>query len=387
MKVAVIGGGAAGTAAAWSARRGGADVSIFWDRGGSTALYSGALDQGPPEPRGSSVAALAPEVLAFAAALDAWTVGTAAARVVTYEGMLRTTRGIDEALLDLSSLPGRRIVVADTPVEGFRGAEIAKALGAFRWTVRTRTRFDSVAVKGILDPSEARFSAFDVARLHDAPERLARLAECLRRADAGADAWLVGPWLGTTVGAAETVRKAMGRAVGETTSPPGGPAGARFEGSRDALLSSIGVPVRAERVEAIARRGEHWQVRVAPSDTRHGLELDADAVILATGGVAAGGIALTGWGSSDGPLNLSLRAPVRLGMSGRMLEPSARSGPDWVALGIPALEQLGILADGVRVAGFGGLFAVGDGIADRPRTVLEAVRSGIEAGTLATRHQ
>lgn len=386
MRVAVIGGGAAGAAAAWSARRGGADVAIFWDRGGSTALYSGALDQGPSEPRGSTVVALEPEVLAFAAALDAWTVGAAAARVATYEGILRTTRGIDDALLDVTSLSGRRIVVADAPIGGFRGAAIAKALSASGWAARTRTRFDAVPVKGILDPSETRFSVFDLARLHDLPGRLSRLAECLRRADPGAEAWLVGPWLGTEAGAAETLRKAMGRSVGETTSPPGGPAGARFDSSRDALLAGIGVSMHADPVEAIERHDQHWVLRTRPFDSEDRASVAADAVILAIGGVAAGGVALTGSTSAEGPLTLSLRAPVRLGLSGRMLEASARSGPDWVALGIPALERLGILADGVRVAGSNGLFAVGDALADRPRTVLEAVRSGIEAGTLATRH-
>lgn len=386
MKVAIVGGGAAGTAAAWSARRAGAEVTLFCDRSGSTALYSGAIDHAFSDSRASGVVP-APEVLGFAAALDAWTLGSASVRVATYEGVLRSARGMDGALLDVSSLSGRRIAVADAPIDGFRGAAIAKALGASQWAARTRTRFDAVAVNGILDSNEARAPAFDVARLHDSPERLARLAECLHRADASAEAWLVGPWLGTTVGPADALRKAMGRAIGETTSPPGGAAGARFEASRDVMLSSIGVAMRAERVDAIERREGHWYLTVAQSDSSRGTDAEVNAIVLAIGGVAAGGVTLTVWEGSHGPLTLSLRAPVRLGLAGRMLEASARSGPDWASLGISALERLGILADGVRVAGSEALFAVGDAVADRPRTVLEAVRSGIEAGTLATRHQ
>lgn len=383
MKVAVIGGGAAGTAAAWAARRAGADVVLFHDRPGATALCSGALDQGPVEDPGQPI--LAPEVLAFGAALDAWTVGTAAARIATHEGVLRTARGTDDALLDLTPLAGRRVAVAASPIDGFSGGVLARSLRESAWAARTRTRFEAVTVDGIVDPGESRATAFDVAAMHDSPERIARLAECLRRADASADAWLVGPWLGTTVGPAASLRRTIGHAVGETTSPPGGPAGARFEASRDSLLASLGVSVRTERIAVVERRGRSWDVRVGRSSSPPGgADAEVDAVVVAIGGVAAGGIALAEWGS-EGALRASLEAPLRLGLDGHPLEASARSGPDWVALGLRALLRVGILADGVEARGSGGLLVAGDAAADRPRTVLEAVQSGIEAGARAAR--
>lgn len=375
MKLAIIGGGAAGTAAAWCARRAGADVTLFFDRPGATSLCSGALDQLPWE-QAAADPPLAPDVLAFTAAFEAWTVGTRSARVATYAGILRPTRGADTALLDVEAIAGKRVAVVDAPIDGHDGRALARSLSAGAWATKTGTRFEAVAVSGILEPSEERLPAFDVACLHDSRERAARLAECLRRADARADAWLVGPWLGASAGAAEGVRKLLGKAVGETTSPPGGVAGSRFEASRDALLSSLGVTVRRARVHALSGHASSFRLNVA------GAEHEADAVVLAIGGMASGGIALSPAGAADA-LSPSVRAPVLVGMSGNVLMAASGGGPDWAALGIPALERVGILGDGAAARGAEGVFVAGDALADRPRTVLECVRAGIEAATRA----
>src|SRR5262249_13168699 len=139
-------------------------------------------------------------------------------------------------------------------------ASIARDLGSSPWARRKNVRFDAVLVRGALDLPAPRGSEFDIAAHLGEPPRLARLAECLASAAKATDAWLLGPWLGVIPGAAERLRALLGRPCGETTSPPGGPAGARFDASRDALLSSLGVGVRRERVAAVERRGSCWLI-------------------------------------------------------------------------------------------------------------------------------
>jgi len=51
--------------------------------------------------------------------------------------------------------------------------------------------------------------------------------------------------------------------------------------------------------------------------------------------------------------------------------------------GLGALERVGIAVEGAKVRGQSVLFAAGDAVAERPRTVLEAVRSGIAAARAA----
>ena len=96
MKIAVIGGGIAGTSAAWAARRAGADVTAVFDRAGASALYAGALDLQSWE-EDALDAPLDSDLLAFCTALEAWSVGTRSARVATYEGVLRPARARDSS--------------------------------------------------------------------------------------------------------------------------------------------------------------------------------------------------------------------------------------------------------------------------------------------------
>jgi glycerol-3-phosphate dehydrogenase subunit B len=386
----VVGGGAAGTAAAWAFRRAGAAVTLFSGRPGATSLYSGAIDVEPWE-RFDAATGIEPDVVAFATAFEAWTLGTRPCRVATYEGVLRPARGIDTALLDVETLAGRAIAVMDVDVDGWDGAALARALSASRWAARTRTTFTAVRVGGFLDPGDAARPFFDIARLHDEPGRLERLAECLARAGSSADAWLVGPWLGTLPGTAERLRALAGKPCGETTSAPGGPAGARFDAARDALLESSGVDVRNASVAALERRDERWVVTVADVAVPSAAAGDPetfDVAVLAVGGVAAGGITIGGLSESVGAraFRLSVEAPVLLGIGTCGVQQiSSIHGPDFTALGREALESIGVLAEGPSVRGAPGLFVAGDCAADRPRTVLEAVRSGTVAARAALR--
>jgi len=383
----VIGGGAAGVSAAWTARRAGADVTILFDRPGATSLYSGALDDAKPAQADGVASAVHPEVLGFATSFEAWSVGARACRVATSEGLLRLARGLDTALLDVEPLAGRTIALPRLLVADWDADLLAVSLSGSDWALRTRTRFVSVPVAGIVEASEAGRSVYDVALLHDAPGRLERLAECLERSEEKADAWLLGPWLGTTPGIAERLRGMLQVPVGETTSPPGGPAGARFDAARDGLLADFGVRIRREHISSIESRGGRFLVLGATSALT-AKDAGFDKVILAIGGLVSGGIRMehTGSTENDHPsgFSLSLSIPVSFARDGAVIDQvSSRHGVDFGALGLSALERIGIAVEGPAVLGTKGLFAAGECVADRSRTVLEAARAGALAARAA----
>jgi glycerol-3-phosphate dehydrogenase subunit B len=380
VKVAVVGGGVAGTAAVWQAVRRGAEVVLFHDRPGASALQSGALDgEGGEGGEGRGGQRLDADVLAFVTAFDAWSIGPSPVTIVTDAGVVRSARGADAALLDLTPLAGRRIAVADAPLAGWDADALARAATASRWARDTMTTFDAVPVEA--PASAALLPPFDVAASFNDEAALEQLADRLRAAGGGHEAWLLGPWLGTAAHVAEAVRRRVGKPCGETTSPPGGPVGARFEASRVQLLSSLGVTERRTRaVEVVGEQGQ-WSLRLAEGV----LEGPFSAVVLALGGVAAGGILLEDPAAgARGRFRLSIDAPAHLALDGRLIDAySTLHGVDFSASGLGGLERVGVLADDVRVVGAPGLFAAGDVLAARPRTVLEAVRTGLRAAIAA----
>ena len=120
-------------------------------------------------------------------------------------------------------------------------------------------------------------------------------------------------------------------------------------------------------------------------------------MVLAIGGIAAGGVIYAPPERGAGtelppggkvPFELSLDAPVVLstGDGGRMGIVASMHGPEldvaaWPAFGRPgALEAVGVRCEGVRAGD--GIYAAGDVVAGQPRTVLEAVSSGIAAGAV-----
>src|SRR5262245_13038048 len=69
-RVIVVGAGIAGTAAAWSARRRGAEVTIVSAGAGASALGSGAVDDAPWERLARASAVLGAPIPASATASD-----------------------------------------------------------------------------------------------------------------------------------------------------------------------------------------------------------------------------------------------------------------------------------------------------------------------------
>jgi len=372
MKVAVIGAGVAGTAAAWAAAKAGAEVTLLHERAGSSALMSGAADFDPWE-----LGHGAPELDADARELLG-VLGFAAtpAMVATASGVTRPTSARATSLLDLSELSGRRVAVADLVRHEWDASLLARALGATTWAARTGTRFEARALE--LDPARS-LSVFDFAVRFDDATELEKLTRALTTARGDADGWLLGPWLGVRPGVAAELRGRLGVPVGEVLSPPGGVAGARFEACRDALLEKARVEARRVRVEAVERSGERWQLRL-----EEGGSLAADRVVLASGGAVGGGVVLEPArpnhpGGSG--FQLSLAAPVSLEVDGQPIDAvSTLHGVDFASHGVGVLERVGVAMDGLVARGVPGLFVAGDAMADRPRTLLRALVSGLAAG-------
>ena len=376
MKVAVIGGGIAGAAAAFEISRQGERATVFHDVAGSSSLYSGAVDLEPWD-RAGAPSALEPELAQFCTELGVWELGAAARRLATLEGNVRPARGSDRALLDLERCAGKRVAVVDLERDDWDAPLLAKSYAASAWARQTQTHFYAARVRALQKGFERRISGYDFAALHDAPERAQSLEAALRESEVTPDAWLFGPWLGIERALGAELSQALGVPVGETTSALGGSAGARFENARDALLGRVADVERA-RITGIARSGKSYRVEFS---TRAPVEFSA--IVLATGGVAAGGVALERSFERRGGtgFRLSFAAPVLLELDGEVLEGvSSLSSIDFVDRGLSTLLRVGI---GVREDGSArdnpGLFVAGDAASGRPRTALVAASSGLSA--------
>ncbi len=400
----IVGAGMAGTAAAYAAVSAGAAVTLVYDRAGATALTSGALDLEPwdaplsfEHAKHERDAGRDAELTAFLAALGFYRRGAAEPKstcvVATASGVVRSAFGADQALLDLSPLAGKRIAVADVERDDWDAPLLAKTLAVSAWAERTGTSFVPVALGLLRSGHERRIAPYDFAALHDEEARRRSLAEAIEAAPGVADAWLFGPWLGLEPSTVTALRAVVPLPLGETLSPLGGPAGARFEGARDRLLQAHGVAVVHARVTRVEARGPRFALALdADAGGAEARELEAAAVVLATGGVGAGGVTFT-W-SRPGVVSgfeLPISAPVALALDGETLGGGGSLyGPSLEVLGLGALERVGIACDRLgRPVGTNspqsGLFVAGDAVAGRPRTMLEAALAGLAAGNVAVR--
>ncbi len=383
MTALVVGGGFAGIAAAWALSERGREVHLVWSGEGASALYPGAADRsewtGPPDPR-----PLPSEVEGFLSALGVFAApASVGARVATTAGLLRPARCRDRALFDLESVRGRRVSVVDVGRPGWDAAALARAWSASAWARLTRTEFRSLAVTGQPADELRWLSDADLAARGDDPLWTAALGAALRDAGDAETPLIVGPWLGAVPGSVERWREVVRRPLGETLSPPGGAAGMRFEAARSAWLSRANVRVSSGEVRALRRGPAGFEAsgRFGAEGERERLEEVYSDVVLAIGGMIGGGIRfLSGAGARGRTFSLSIDVPVELRLGGREVAlQSEMGGADLQRLGMSALDDVGVLVDEQQRARAPDLFAAGDVVAERPRTVLEAVHAGIGA--------
>lgn len=393
MSVLVVGGGFAGLAAAWELARRGTAVIMGWEGEGASSLYSGALD-GPEWQDAREAVSLEPEVCDFLSALGiAATPGDRFARVATTAGVLRPARSIDRAVLDLEALRGRRVGVVDFARPGFDAASLARSYAAASWARETGTQFHAASAA----PPDARrmrlLSDVDLAECFDDTEFLRAIATELAELE-GADGWLLGPWLGLRPDTVERLRHWVKRPLGETLSDPGGAAGCRFEAARTRLVEASpleswrGTVSRVEPAEGgLLALGGVRVFDAAEEASAERLPMGPfDAVVMALGGLVGGGVRyLSGKPGPKGrTLSLSLDCAASLRLGGReMALHAGAQGVDPQRLGLDALQAVGLAVDDRQRVNGEGLFAAGDVVAARPRTALEAVRSGISAAHAA----
>lgn len=412
--VVIVGTGIAGTGAALAAAWSGARVTAMDGGAGATSLATGALDLGRwpgagdagPRPRVSL-----PEMASRALeALEGFVVPGWTPRLLTTAGVVRDADGHDDALIDVAPLDGRPVAVARCLREGWSADALARAWGE---------AFVALDVRALRHANERAIPDADFAARHDDDGRLGwlelRLREALASAPAGpAFAGVVlPPSLGIDRPRARELSRRLGLACGEPVAAPGGPSGVRFERARDRAFAAAGVELLAGRVARITREGGAWRVCMEEGEIQEGEPIDADAIVLAIGGVLGGGIGyvppedrLTEGTTSAGAgasrphpaLRASIEAPLTLGARGRPLEIAgsllglapANLAPGDLALPFAAgrlLERAGALVDEEgRCAGApAGLLAAGDFAADAPRSWLGALVLGVRAGLRAAR--
>jgi glycerol-3-phosphate dehydrogenase subunit B len=397
-RVIVIGAGVAGAAGALAAARSGGEVTLVDGGPGATTLATGALDLTPWKADDVTAPPLPVAARDVLAALGAYLVTGQAASLFTTAGVRRPSRGRDAALFDAASAGDRPLGVVRCPRPGWDADALARSWGGCVAVDATVLRHHD----------ERALPDADFAARHDEESRLAWLAERLRealaaRSDGDAIAgFVLPPSLGVDRARAVELSRRVGLPCGEALALPGGPSGLRFERARDRALSSAGVRrvrTRARQVEPRHDCPEVGSWRVTFDD---GSALDADAVVLATGGLLGGGIEYAPSEAiraaalpprANAPLRASLEAPLRLGAHARSLEvPGSLFGlaPEHIAWPFSVdglLARAGVLVgDDGRCAGAPpGLFAAGEIVADAPRTWLRALIDGANAGVLAAR--
>lgn len=419
--VLVIGDGVAGAAAAWRAARAGARVTVVSAGAGASALAGGAVDDVPWEQvvvaaRTAGVEpvarAVARESLDFVEALDLWRLpeaGGPLALLATVAGRVRPARGHDRALLDLASLRAGAIAVPRADRAGWDADSLAACWNADPEARRRGLSFVPIDAALFRHEGEDRFSDVDLAASHDDPARLAWLAARLREAIARTAiqpvAILLGPWLGVESPRAAALESAVGIRIGEALTGVGGPAGMRFVRARDRLLAGAGVLCEAGRVEDVRLDDDDAGRPTVAIEGEDGGPRVVDRVVLACGGLSGGGVVhdpLDRHAGADMPerwapaFRLSFAVSAReddevpcfvsggrrIGVTGSMFGPALDQAA-WPSPGRPGLlESIGIAC---TVDGLCGprLAAAGDVVADRPRTVLAAVSSGLRAGEWA----
>ncbi len=354
-EVLVIGAGAAGIAAARTAREAGAKVTVISLAGGATSLTPGLAWGYARDP------------------FDAWAkeIGLRlGGRYITVAGwMVSDARGAVSSLLDLASVRGMIGVVDVDTHPSWSAKLVAETLGA---TI-------------VRAPFELAGETFrETASKLDTEGIAEGFAASLKTRCEGLGAVLFPPVLGLRRDdVAERMSRALGLPVGEAAGGVGDPPGVRFERALRRWIPD-GVEVLRGRVKVLRGGGPR-------AELDDGNTVRARAIVLATGGVAGGGLLF------DGSIReATADCPVWTRKGARVLPPGAARGAEPVAFfaeGAP--RGVGVRVDSSRrvvdvegrapVASW--LFAAGEVTTSLAgEGLVDALSSGARAGLEAARH-
>ncbi len=401
----------AGLSAAYAARERGARVTVVSAGVGTSALGGGVVDDLPWETwfvaartlgELPKLRPLPDDVLAFCSALGVWDVPRDghAPVVATAAGRLRPARGRDRGLLDLGALRQTTVLVPRLARVNWDADALGATLESEALAREAELRFVPVDAPVLRFTDETRISDADLALRHDEPARLAWLAERLSalvadmRRTTSVGAVLLGSWLGGQRERASELSARVGVPVGEVLVGVGSSAGLRFETAVESFVQKQSLDVVMDRVTAIRRSGERFDVELSGKTV-----LTADAIVLAVGGVASGGIVYTppdldagedvperiNAAYSFGVPTVGLDVPLVVD-GARVDAGSSVFGPPLDTTAWPSdrrastLESVGIEArDGLVCPG---VYAAGDVLAGKRRTMLEAIASGLRVGRI-----
>lgn len=377
----VLGAGVAGVAAAFTLAGAGARVRVVHAAAGATQLWNGVVDGLPGE--------LAADERELLGALGV-RVPRPRPRIVTFLGTSREAHGHDAELLDLEATRPKLVLVPAFARASWDAKAIAATLAeAHAGAIESRV----VSVPNLLAPEELALADGAIARRMDDPARAAALEGALEAAlerwRSTSTALLLPPWLGVERPLAERLSRTLALTVGECATGLAGAAGMRFVVRRDALFARAGIAVVRGRANALDTSAGAVRLALDGGD-----RLEADVVVVASGGLVAGGLAIPRAAIASDPRvadravpSLGFAAPqLRVGAHGREVRPDgSRYGTSTDELFHGArvrgtLDALGVLADAggapsrgvpVRVAG--------DVVADGDRTFGAALRGGIRA--------
>ena len=361
MSVVVVGAGVAGFSAALSARSVGADVLVIDAAASATSLAGGAWDIAT-DPMGSisecfrptrtvadrvadvrrdhphhpyarlgvdpvgAVAEAHDPVLAALGIYRPLDLDTHGLLVATELGLPRRTATAQKTVLSLEHVPGGVLAVAR--LRGYREGDArfqAASLADQADLAGAERHFAAVDVEFFRRRSDALLHPHEVAALLDGAEGRAALVRGVSRAITGLGfgGLLLPPVLGLTDDTvAGALTQQLSVSVGETLASLAGPQGLRLDRRIRRALEEAGCRLRNARVSRIAVEGG-----VARLTLSGGEELNADAVVLATGKLVGGGIEL--W---EGLMREPL-AGLPMYADGRSAPlPSSPEGPDPVVL-------------------------------------------------------
>lgn len=383
MSTLVIGAGLSGLAVAWSLAGAGRPVTLVHASAGASEFSAGVYDhelweEAPDsEPLSSSVAQFLQQLGASLPVGGAW--------VATAAGVVRPTRGLDDAVLNLERLSGLTIGVVDVARPQWDAESLARSFQASDWARRTRTKFSaaSVAFSPKLAQQWGCLSPLDWAQQLEHGQAGALLVKALRDFGPQWAGFLVGPWLALSTQSGRDLAGRLGRPLGETLSIPGCTAGERFASGRALMLKNLGIVSEQGRLSGLKKTAAGWCCEGQFSEESKLPEQHFRHAVLAVGGLVGGGVRfLAGEEKLGGrSFSLSLEAPVHLRLRRReVVVHSGSQGVDLQALGMDALTRVGVsVGAGHRVDAQPGLFAIGDVVADRPRSGLVAIESGLNA--------